>query len=159
MGKRGLPERIFAGGIEEVLSRRLARLPESARDMLRLAALAGRQLDLKMLARSAPDLDSLIQLSTDCGVLEGFEQRWRFSHDTLRERLISELAVPVCVALPAGLPMQLAAEYPDSGLHAAQLAYHRSKAPACFSEPGARSLARIPAGAWRDGDVRLAWAT
>lgn len=128
IGQRGLPERIFAGGIEEVLSRRLARLPDSARALLRLAALAGRQLDLQLLARDTPELDALIQLSTDSGVLEVYEQRFRFSHDKLRERLISELAPSARLALHAELAARFAAEYPESALHAAQIAYHHREA-------------------------------
>lgn len=128
IGKGRLPERIFAGGIEEVLSRRLARLPEAARVMLRLAALAGRQLDLQVLAKDTPALDALIHLSAEGGVLEVYEQRWRFSHDKLRERLISELAPAERLALHAELAARLVAAYQDSALHAAQLAYHHREA-------------------------------
>lgn len=128
IGKRELPARIFAGGIEEVVSRRLARLPEETRTMLRLAALAGRQLDLQILAKDTPTLAALVQLSADAGVIEIQEERWRFSHDKLRERLVKEQSPALRQALHGELAERFATVYPASTQYAAQIAYHHREA-------------------------------
>ncbi|MEM7531070.1 MAG: tetratricopeptide repeat protein, partial [Chloroflexota bacterium] len=45
-----LPEHVFPQGIQNVVQRRLDRLPKDAQYLLTIAALAGRQLDLKILS-------------------------------------------------------------------------------------------------------------
>ncbi len=49
VGRETLPETVFAGGVQQVVQRRLSRVPESAQPLLKLAAVAGRQLDLAVL--------------------------------------------------------------------------------------------------------------
>lgn len=49
IGRRTLPPQITAGGVQQVVRRRLSRVPAFAHDLLKLAAVAGRQVDLKLL--------------------------------------------------------------------------------------------------------------
>ncbi|MBK8026525.1 MAG: tetratricopeptide repeat protein [Chloroflexi bacterium] len=89
-----LPARVFAGGIEEAVSRRLNRVPEWAAEHLKVAALAGRDLDLALLKFMAPpglDVEAWLTACANAAVLEVSDQRWRFSHDKLRETLIAQL--------------------------------------------------------------------
>lgn len=49
IGRRTLPPQITAGGVQQVVRRRLSRVPDFAHGLLKLAAVAGRQVDLKLL--------------------------------------------------------------------------------------------------------------
>lgn len=93
VGQRTLPENVFAGGMRRILQRRLAQVPAAGMALLRMAAINGRQLDLKLLKRLAPgqDLDEWLTQCANAAVLDVYEDRWRFSHDKLREAVIREL--------------------------------------------------------------------
>jgi len=84
-----LPQRLFSGGVQTVLRRRLARLPEAARSLLTLAAIIGRQLDLALLRdfeeQIAPtlDLEAWLDLCANRAILERVDEQWRFTHDKL----------------------------------------------------------------------------
>jgi hypothetical protein len=86
-----LPAQVAAGGIHEVMMRRLNRVPETALDLLKTAALVGRELDLKVLREVAPsvELDDWLAACTNCAVVEVIDEVWHFSHDKLRETLLT----------------------------------------------------------------------
>jgi adenylate cyclase len=94
ISQRLLPERILAGGIEQIIERRLNRVSEEARGLLQMAAVIGRDLDLPVLQAlsSTTDLDSWLTLCANAAILEVQENRWRFTHDKLREHLLEELS-------------------------------------------------------------------
>jgi tRNA A-37 threonylcarbamoyl transferase component Bud32/tetratricopeptide (TPR) repeat protein len=85
-----LPASVLAGGIKRVIERRLGRIPESAMPLLQFAAVMGRWLDVSVLGRLSPDKDIQQWLAdcSDAAVLEVFEDRWRFTHDKLREGVL-----------------------------------------------------------------------
>jgi serine/threonine protein kinase len=89
-----LPKAIFSGGIAQVISRRLGRVPMEAQPLLRLAAVAGRTLDLKLLGTTEEypgALDEWLTRCSNAAVLEFGDNQWRFSHDKLREAILNEL--------------------------------------------------------------------
>ena len=87
-----LPERVFAGGVRQVVQRRLNRVPENARAVLRLAAVAGRQIDLELLrALGVAEIDSWLEAGANVAVLMVDDGRWQFAHDKLREALLEAL--------------------------------------------------------------------
>lgn len=128
VGRRAVPERILSGGVEQVLARRLARAPAEARPLLRAAAVAGRQLDLDVLRSLVPRLQELVQACLEAGVLEAHEQRYRYSHDKLRERVLRDIDAPERRALQGRVAGALAATYPGSAEHAAAIAHHYREA-------------------------------
>jgi len=95
IGSTTLPESVFAGGIQSVLQRRLEQVTPEGYIILKRAAVYGRFVDLHILE---PILDEH-QLSMniwlhDCAnasVLEQLDGDWRFTHDKLREHIISQL--------------------------------------------------------------------
>lgn len=115
---------ILPGGVAEVLTRRLMRVPAEARPMLQLAAIAGRQLDLNLLRRETPQLDALIQVVAEVGVLEVHAGDWRFSHDKLRERILSELDAVGREELHLRVARGLQVVYKDDDFHAPAIALH-----------------------------------
>lgn len=88
-----LPTRIISGGIQKLIERRLAQAPAWAQPLLKLAALAGRQLDRRVLQTLEPtvDLARWLQAGAEAAVLEVQEEEWRFAHDKLREGLIAQV--------------------------------------------------------------------
>ncbi len=94
IGQKLLPEKILAGGIEQIIERRLNRVPEEARSLLQMAAVIGRELDLNVLRTlsSTAELEPWLTLCANAAVLEVQENRWRFTHDKLREHLLEELS-------------------------------------------------------------------
>jgi DNA-binding SARP family transcriptional activator/tetratricopeptide (TPR) repeat protein len=88
-------------GVRDVLRRRLARLPDRARAVLKLAAVVGRDIDLDVLVRLAADfgagdedavIDSL-EVGLMAGLLaEGGGGRMRFSHVLVRDVLYDDLS-------------------------------------------------------------------
>jgi eukaryotic-like serine/threonine-protein kinase len=87
------PERLFAGRVERLLDRRVERLSEQEQAFLRTAAVAGRELDLHVLATVHPDLDvrACAGRAAEAAVLSSVQGRWWFAHDKLRDALVEAL--------------------------------------------------------------------
>ncbi|NDJ54648.1 MAG: protein kinase [Chloroflexi bacterium] len=93
-----LPEAVFAEGVRSVLRSRIRRVPDWGMEVLKLAAVAGRQLNLSLLEAALPDslpkefsIDDWLNLCSNVAVLEVQEESWRFAHDKLREALVADL--------------------------------------------------------------------
>ena len=74
------------------VQRRLERVPIDARPLLRLAAVAGRELDLDVLRAldtGETSLERWLDTCSSAAVLDVQEDRWRFAHDKLRENLLA----------------------------------------------------------------------
>jgi len=133
IGVDGVPPRVAAGGVRAVLGRRLARVPGSARPLLRAAAVLGRELDLAVL-RALPEelggsIDAELAACVLASVLEVSEDRWRFAHDKLREALLEELAAGERAAWHRRIGAAIErAHVADLDPHAAVLAYHFEQA-------------------------------
>ncbi len=121
-----LPDQIFTGGIKQVMLRRWERVPVEARELLQTAALRGRELDLKVLTVCSPetDIESWLTLCVNSAVLEGVDETWHFSHDKLREAIISTLDANQQRDVNRRLAEAIEATYPDELDQAANLARH-----------------------------------
>lgn len=121
-----LPRAVFVGGIQQALQRRLSQVPSQLRPLLHLAAVAGRTLDEAVLAAAQGEasLSAFLQSCSDSGVLEVHEQRYRFAHDKLRERVLADLGASEQRALHAQLAQAIERAYPGSPAHAALLSHH-----------------------------------
>ena len=122
-----IPERIFAGGVQEIVRRRLERVPDSALPLLRWAAVAGRELDLALLAALAPDTRLRTWLSTcaESAVLDVQGDRWRFAHDKLREGVLDALPAATRPGLHRRVAEVTEGLYPDAP---DSIAYHYDRA-------------------------------
>jgi tetratricopeptide (TPR) repeat protein len=94
VGDSPLPDRVFAGGVREAIQRRISRLPAWAVPLMQIAALAGRILDLQLLreAGGQDDMEAWLTAGANVGVLEIVDERWRFSHDQVRDVLAASLS-------------------------------------------------------------------
>lgn len=97
VGTGPLPEHLLTGGVQGIVKRRLSRVPKSARRLLRLAAVAGRVLDLDVLrealiAEGQPfELDMMLRECADAAVLDVEDGDWRFAHNKLRDGVVDDL--------------------------------------------------------------------
>ena len=84
-------------GVRDVVRRRLARLPETARLVLRTAAVAGREVDLEVLAAADERGEDAVYDAVEVGVLAGLLEepgpgRVRFAHALVRDTVYDDLA-------------------------------------------------------------------
>lgn len=88
-----LPRRIIAGGIDDVMSRRLSRMPDDSVDLLRLAAVAGRELDIDLLNHMTSEADVInwLTIASNVGVVEINEGQWQFAHAQLRQVALTQI--------------------------------------------------------------------
>ncbi len=88
-----LPEKIFAGGIQQVIARRLGKVSPSLKVPLNISAIAGRYIDIKIISSIYPalDIDGWLTECSAASVLEVVEDKWRFTHEKIRDTLINDL--------------------------------------------------------------------
>lgn len=93
IGTRTLPAQVFAGGVQQIVQRRLSRVPQKVRHLLEIAAVIGRYPDIELLKYIQPEIDMEDWLTqvTSAAILEPVETKWRFSHDKLREGLLRDI--------------------------------------------------------------------
>ena len=156
LGTAVLPERVFAGGVRRVVQRRLRRVPEEAQELLRIAAVVGRKIDLLVLRELAPavDLDAWVERCLDVMVLERLGDEYRFSHDKLREGLLHDKKDAQKAALHGQVAEVIERVYPGATEQLAVLAYHYGEAGNLAKEGYYAALGGIQAtraGAFHEG--------
>ncbi len=121
-----LPARIFPRGIKTIILRRLERVPTEARSLLHLAAVAGREIDLKVMSRlnGQIKLSDWLTMCANAAVLEFRDGRWRFAHDKLREGLLDTLGGTQQVDAHRRVAAAIEEAYPGDPDQAAALAGH-----------------------------------
>lgn len=132
VGAMALPADLMAGGIMNILNQRLDRIPQDHLPLLAMAAVVGREIDEPLLNRFAAglELEKWLVTCADFAVLEVQDNRWRFAHDKLRERVLAGLRENQ--AHLRGLHQQIAegieAVYPDDRSRIPALAHHWTQA-------------------------------
>jgi serine/threonine protein kinase/tetratricopeptide (TPR) repeat protein len=131
IGKMNLPVEVFAGGVRQVLQHRLARVPEADRPLLTVAALFGRQLNLRLLraVSGQPNLDEWLNHCMEAAVLQvdtstADTGRWTFAHDKLREAITVELTATEERGLHRQIAEGLVTCYGSDPAHIASVGTH-----------------------------------
>lgn len=120
-----LPERMVAGGIQAVLRRRLAQMPATSIDLLRLAAIIGRRLDVQVLSQVAPNnLDTWLSIGINANVFDVRDDEWRFAHDQLRETVLADIPPEELPGLHDAAATAITLAYPNDDTHNVALARH-----------------------------------
>ncbi|GJM41003.1 MAG: hypothetical protein DHS20C20_12850 [Ardenticatenaceae bacterium] len=129
IGEATLPMGLFAEGMQKVIERRLRRVPDEAFDLLALAAVIGRELNLPVLRRLAngQSVEGWLTVCAETAVLEFQYERWRFSHDELRQTMLISLESEL-PALHRQVAEAIEHIYPDDASYLASLAYHWQEA-------------------------------
>ena len=131
IGRAELPHRLMPDGIQTIINRRLARVPQVGQPLLLQAAVAGRRLDLALLRTLAPELDVdnwWLPVCAETAVLEVQGNQWQFSHDKLREGLLAKAQPAKLKQSHQQIALTLEKLYGADANHAAQLAYHWGQA-------------------------------
>ena len=125
IGEMTLPAQLKAQGIQNTIQRRLDRVPSHDQQLLRLAAVVGRQIDKPLLTQLADDIDvsQWLRTCSDMAVLEVQAGIWRFAHEKLRESIIDNMETEEkirCHRLVAESIEQVYANDPDQASILAQ---------------------------------------
>jgi tetratricopeptide (TPR) repeat protein len=125
-----LPQHVFTGGVERIIQRRLDAVPSDSRELLNLAAIAGRELNPTLLARLDPTIriDRWLSHCIDAAVIEFRDGQLRFSHDKLRHGLMSRLADGDRKRLHSTVAAEMEILYEGKSGHYAALSYHWGEA-------------------------------
>jgi hypothetical protein len=126
IGREALPGKAFVGGMRSIIQRRLGKVPQWARERLRLAAVIGRDIHEELLRAADPsmELDCWLRECADAAVLEVAGSRWRFAHDKLREGLLDSLSPELTRALHRRAARAIESVHGDSADWVAALAHH-----------------------------------
>jgi tetratricopeptide (TPR) repeat protein len=155
IGMATLPAQVFAGGVQQIIARRLSQVPAEAHPLLRAAAVLGRQLDLDILREidSYHDIDQWLTVCSDAAVLEVQDGEWRFAHDKLRDGALAELTPEARKVLHGKIAGAMESRYQDSPERLQSLAFHYANAGNTAKEARYTELAGqqcLRSGAFRD---------
>jgi DNA-binding CsgD family transcriptional regulator len=151
-------------GVKSVVAERLGRLSDGCRRVLEVAAVVGRDFELRVLQpASGLDGDRLLELVEEAeaarvvAVVPGGLGRWRFGHALVREVLYEGLPAVRRIRLHGRVGEALEAVYvADPGPHLAELAHHFVAAA-----PGGEAMVgravRVATAAGRRALELLAW--
>ena len=125
-----LPENIITGGLQQLIQRRIDRVPEIYRPLLQFAATDGRSLDLNILQQANIPfrLDDWLNSCANSAIIEIQEEQWRFAHDKLREILLANLPATKQQQLHQKVAEAIETAYSNRPQQAARLAHHWAKA-------------------------------
>jgi tetratricopeptide (TPR) repeat protein len=131
IGTKPLPMHVLTGGVQGIIQRRLNRVPEDVRLLVRCAAVIGRALDLAVLEEmlasfgKADKLDFWLTETADAAVLEVQDGQWRFGHSKLRDGVLIEIDSADLQDLNRRAALAIATVYEYSSRRTAEaLAYH-----------------------------------
>lgn len=133
IGRDSMPAKVMAGGIQQIVQRRLSRVPEWGRSFLDLVAVGGRELDTSVLQHAVNgdlrghSLDVWLHQCAEVAVLEVQGHRWRFAHDKVREQVLADLSAQQSQALHRRIATGIEAAYPSPAERAERailLAHH-----------------------------------
>ena len=127
VGSMTLPATVFAGGVEAIIRRRLARVSPEFQSFLKLAVVVGRLVDEAVLARVLPtggDVEQFIRTCANAAIFSREDDHWRFAHDKLREVVLHGLADDERPTLHRQIAEAIEALYPDDESYAFVLADH-----------------------------------
>lgn len=126
-----LPVHVITGGVEKIIQRRLNRIPASVRPVINLAAVQGRYLDLRLLRHLVQDdaaVENYLLAAANAAVLEVQDEVWRFSHEKLRDGVISQMPEDTYRGLNYDVAAAMEDVYVNTRDHFGALAFHWGEA-------------------------------
>ncbi|MFW5748073.1 MAG: ATP-binding protein [Chloroflexota bacterium] len=141
IGQATLPTQMFTGGVRRIVQYRLDRVPEWARPLVDIAAVAGRQIDVRIIQALDPALnvEQWLTVCTDVAVFAVSGSVYQFAHDKLREGVLDALDAATLRQYHLKVAQVIEQVYADDvNAWAAVLAHHYDAAEAI--EPASRYL-------------------
>jgi eukaryotic-like serine/threonine-protein kinase len=127
VGSMALPEHVFTGGVNQIIQHRLSRLPAEERPTLELAAVAGRELDIRVLqhlVNGNVDMERWLAICSNTALLEVQDGVWRFAHEKLRDGVLTDLPTDRRRALHRQIATAIETVYLYSPDYVPSVAYH-----------------------------------
>ncbi len=126
IGRVTLPHEVFAGGVQEVVQRRLNRLPEWVLPGLERAAILGRAIEDALFGWIVPiaQRTAWLQECSAAAILEVRENQWRFAHDRLRDGVLQRITPENRAALHHAAALQIELTFPNDESQAERLIAH-----------------------------------
>lgn len=117
---------ILAKGIQQLIHQRLDRVPESARPLLKIAAVFGRRIDLNILRiiDQPLNVDDWLTMCVNTAIIDMEQERWQFAHDKLREALLADLTADEQVSLNRLVARAIEYIYPNDETWSSSLMKH-----------------------------------
>ncbi|MDX2163210.1 MAG: protein kinase [bacterium] len=128
VGVVDLPPDVIAAGVQNVIERRLTRIIGADETLLKMAALMGRTLDVRILRELADGFTVESWLARCASVLEVLEDQWRFAHDKLREGALAAVTDEERSGLHHQIAAALEQVYGEDPNTVVQQAYHWGQA-------------------------------
>lgn len=129
VGRQTLPAFVFAGGVMQVVERRLAQLTPDHMPTLQLAAVIGQQVDTTLLRYlTGQDIETWLTACANSAILVVQGGRWQFAHSKLRDGVLQTLAESDHRNLSRRVAQGIEAIYPHNEALAAVLADHWQRA-------------------------------
>ncbi len=131
IGQAVLPEHLLPNGIKDIVQRRLDRLPPQAVTLLTIAAAAGLEIDVQLIAHLDKENDIenwWLPLCAEAAVLEVNQDNWQFSHGKIRDGLLSQLPPEEKIKVHRDIARGIEFLYSDSAGISARLAHHWGEA-------------------------------
>ena len=120
-----LPSHIFTEHMQQILSRRLQRLPTKYQPLLRLAAIMGRRPDLDVLNHLSEGTVAIwLSAVHEAAIFTIQNNYWQFAHDKLREAVLARIPQEQVQQLHTAVATTIEHLYPDSPDQASILAHH-----------------------------------
>ena len=115
IGIQPISTNILTNGMQALLQRRIQQVPHGDQKLLKLAAVAGRQLDLNIIeALTSQEISSWLQRVSDAAIVTIIDGQWQFAHDKLREAILQELTDKVRPELHQAVAETIERAYPDN---------------------------------------------
>ncbi|MEM7532181.1 MAG: tetratricopeptide repeat protein [Chloroflexota bacterium] len=128
IGDAPLPDMLLPDGIQSIVQRRLARVPQQDHHLLQLAAVAGRILDMRILQTLNDDSHSIperwLNTCAEASMLDVVDDTWRFQHAKMRDGLLAMMPAETIKQHHQQVAQAIETVYPDDPRYAAQLVVH-----------------------------------
>jgi eukaryotic-like serine/threonine-protein kinase len=133
IGRQTIAPEVFAGGISNILRMRLRNIPDDLKELLVLAAVYGRELNLavlELLAENTTQMNRLLTVGTELSILEIRDEHYRFTHDKIRSGLVSSIPDTERGLLHQKVAQAIETAYVNRlETYASALAFHYAAAP------------------------------
>lgn len=126
IGAKTLPEYVITGGMQDVVQRRINRIPEQLHPLLKVCAVIGRNVlpELLQQIESPVTIEEWVTLCINGAILEHRDGNLRFAHDKLREIILNDLAAAEIRTYNQQAAELIESYYPDYLQYAATLSNH-----------------------------------
>ncbi|MEM7539316.1 MAG: tetratricopeptide repeat protein, partial [Chloroflexota bacterium] len=127
IGDAPLPDMLLPDGIQSIVQRRLARVPQEDQPLLQLAAVAGRTLDMSLLQTlngGQEIAERWLHTCAEVAMLEVVDDSWQFQHAKMRDGLLAMIPAEIVKQHHQQVAEAIEQVYPDDPRYAAQLMVH-----------------------------------